>query len=151
MNRNTRRTTSTCSRKNNRKKLRQRKLPLPRHENRKHLPNWKKHSQRRDWEGKTRLYPRQKRTRPTLLHHKEQQPPEPSTKRAGLWKRHQRTNRPARWYARWRQPRTTLTHCRRMSVNRNSSKPSLTRTSKRWTARAWGCACLTMWRLASVW
>lgn len=41
MNRNTRRTTSTCSRKNNRKKLRQRKLPLPRHENRKHLPNWK--------------------------------------------------------------------------------------------------------------
>ena len=48
MNRNTRRTTSTCSRKNNRKKLRQRKLPLPRHENRKHLPNWKKHSQRRD-------------------------------------------------------------------------------------------------------
>ena len=28
--------------------------------------------------------PRQKRTRPTLLHHKEQQPPEPSTKRAGL-------------------------------------------------------------------
>lgn len=29
-------------------KLRQRKLPLPRHENRKHLPNWKKHSQRRD-------------------------------------------------------------------------------------------------------
>ena len=42
MNRNTRRTTSTCSRKNNRKKLRQRKLPLPRHENRKHLPNWKK-------------------------------------------------------------------------------------------------------------
>lgn len=48
MNRNTRRTTSTCSRKNNRKKLRQRKLPLPRHENRKHLPNWRKHSQRRD-------------------------------------------------------------------------------------------------------
>lgn len=29
-------------------KLRQRKLPLPRHENRKHLPNWRKHSQRRD-------------------------------------------------------------------------------------------------------
>lgn len=24
------------------------KLPLPRHENRKHLPNWRKHSQRRD-------------------------------------------------------------------------------------------------------
>lgn len=34
--------------------------------------------------GQNATVPRQKRTRPTLLHHKEQQPPEPSTKRAGL-------------------------------------------------------------------
>lgn len=34
--------------------------------------------------GQNATVPRQKRTRSTLLHHKEQQPPEPSTKRAGL-------------------------------------------------------------------
>ena len=68
MNRNTRRTTSTCSRKNNRKKLWQRKLPLPNTENRKHLPNWESTLAEARLERANATVPRQKRTRPTLLH-----------------------------------------------------------------------------------
>ena len=48
MNLNIRRTTSPCSMNNNRKKLRQRKLPMPRHVSKKLSQSWKKPSPKRD-------------------------------------------------------------------------------------------------------
>ena len=137
MNRNTRRTTSTCSRKNNRKKAAAAEIASAKTREQEALAELEKALAEARLRGQNATVPPAETDTANIR----------STTRSSSLRNHQRrepgcenaiSGRTAQRGGTQGEDNLglLLTHCRRMSVNRNSSKPSLTRTSKRWTARA---------------